>query len=103
MEEGAIVIPAHLDRPAFSYEVVLGRLPDTFPCSAIELSPHVSHSDLLRWKERYPDRALVKSSDAHRLADLSRSHCTPMLLTEPSFSEVKLALQNLNGRKTLLP
>ena len=103
MDAGALVIPAHLDRPAFSYEAVLGRLPDGFPCSAVELSPNVSHSDLLMWKERYPDRAIVRSSDAHEISDISSSRCTPMLLAEPSFDEVKLALQNRMGRKVLIP
>ena len=103
MDAGALVIPAHLDRPAFSYEAVLGQLPEDFPCSAIELSPKVSHSDLLLWKERYPNRAIVRSSDAHRLSGISRSRCTPMLLAEPSFREIELALQNSMGRKVLFP
>ena len=103
MDSGALVIPAHLDRSAFSYEAVLGRLPEDFPCSAIELSPKVSHSDLLLWKERYPNRTIVRSSDAHRLSDISRSRCTSMLLAEPSFHEVELALQNSMGRKVLFP
>jgi len=103
MEAGALVIPAHLDRPFFSYEAVLGLLPENFPCSAIELSTNVSHSDLLVWKERYPNRTIIRSSDAHRISDLSRSRCTPMLLAEPSFDEVKLALENSMGRKVLFP
>ena len=103
MGAGALVIPAHLDRPAFSYEAVLGQLPENFPCSAIELSPAVSHSELLGWRERYPNRTIVRSSDAHKISALSRSRCTPMLLAEPSFDEVKLALQNRMGRKVLFP
>ena len=100
---GALLIPAHLDRPAFSYESVLGQLPESFPCSAIELSPGVSHTDLLKWKERYPDRTIVRSSDAHKISSISRSRCTPMLLAEPSFEEIELALQNRMGRKILFP
>jgi PHP family Zn ribbon phosphoesterase len=103
MEAGALVIPAHLDRPAFSYESVLGQLPSDFPCSAIELSPGVSHADLMAWKERYPNRTLVRSSDAHKISEVSRSRCTPMLLAKPSFDEIKLALQNREGRKVLFP
>jgi PHP family Zn ribbon phosphoesterase len=100
---GALVIPAHLDRPAFSYEAALGRLPDSFPCAAIEISPQTPHSELQRWKERYPGRALVRSSDAHRIEHISRSRCTPMLLAAPSFEEVRLALRGEGGRKTLFP
>jgi Predicted metal-dependent phosphoesterases (PHP family) len=36
---GGLVILAHLDRPSFSYEAVLGPVPDEFPCHALELSP----------------------------------------------------------------
>ncbi|MDR3230195.1 MAG: PHP domain-containing protein [Synergistaceae bacterium] len=103
MESGAIVIPAHLDRPSFSYEVVLGRLPENFPCSAVEISPRVSHADLEGWKARYAGRTPVRSSDAHRIEEISRSRCTPMLLAEPSFEEVKLALSGKMGRKVLFP
>ncbi|MDR1731513.1 MAG: histidinol-phosphatase [Synergistaceae bacterium] len=100
---GAIVIPAHLDRPSFSYEAVLGQLPETFPCSAVELSPHVSHAALEGWKKRCAGRTLVRSSDAHRIEEISRSRCTPMLLAEPSFNELKLALAGEQGRKVLFP
>jgi PHP family Zn ribbon phosphoesterase len=103
MEVGALVIPAHIDRPAFSYEAALGPLPGEFPCSAIEISSNASHADLLKWKNRYQGRALVRSSDAHRITDISRSRCTLMLLAEPSFGEIKLALQNSMGRKVLFP
>ncbi|MDR1048987.1 MAG: PHP domain-containing protein [Synergistaceae bacterium] len=103
MESGALVIPAHLDRPGFSYEAVLGRLPDDFPCSAIEVSPLTPPDGLRNWRERYPARALVRSSDAHKLSDISRGRCTPMLLAEPSFEEVRLALRGEGGRKVLLP
>jgi PHP family Zn ribbon phosphoesterase len=103
MESGAIVIPAHLDRSSFSYEAVLGRLPESFPCSAVEISPRAPHSDLAGWKKRCAGRTLVRSSDAHRLEDISRSHCTPMLLEKPSFEELKLALAGEQGRKVLYP
>lgn len=103
IEVGALVIPAHLDRPSFSYEAVLGRLPDGFPCSALEISPRASHAELEKWKERYPKHTLVRSSDAHKLEEISRSRCTPMLLAEPSFEEVQLALKGERGRKVLFP
>ena len=103
MDAGALVIPAHLDRTDFSYEAALGQLPESFPCSAIEISPVVSHADLLRWKKRYPDRVIIRSSDSHNVSNISRSRCTLMLLAEPSFDEIKLALQNSMGRKVLFP
>lgn len=102
-ECGAIVIPAHLDRPSFSYEAVLGELPENFPCDALEISPRVSHADIAVWKKRYAGRTLVRSSDAHKIEEISRSRCTPMLLAEPSFDELKLAMRGERGRRVLFP
>lgn len=95
---GGIVLMAHVDRPTFSYEAVLGRIPDSFECTGVELSCNVSHAEIAKWKERYPTRVLVRSSDSHRLERISRSHCTPMRLEKPSFDEIMLALQNKDGR-----
>ncbi len=36
---GGLVILAHLDRPSFSYEAVLGPVPDDFPCHALNFPP----------------------------------------------------------------
>ncbi|MDI9369528.1 MAG: PHP domain-containing protein [Synergistaceae bacterium] len=103
-ERGALVILAHLDRPSFSYEAVLGRVPDDFPCHALELSPAVSHAAFEEyWKERYPDRLFIRSSDSHRLSTISKDRCTVMMLQAPSFAEVELALKGLEGREVLCP
>ncbi len=102
-ERGSLVILAHIDRPSFSYESVLGRVPDDFPCHALELSPAVSHAAFADWKARYPDRVFVRSSDSHRLGTISRDRCTVMLLEEPSFEEVSMALKGQEGRAVLCP
>lgn len=103
MDMGAIVILAHLDRPSFSYEAVLGAVPPDFPCHAFELSPAVSHADFRSWRTRYPDRVFLRSSDAHRLSGISKDRCTVMMLEAPSFSEVLLALTNQGGRTVVSP
>lgn len=103
IQTGSLVIPAHLDRRSFSYEAVLGRLPDFFPCSALELSSNVNHAEIEYWKKRYPGRMLIRSSDAHNLHEISRSRCTPMLLETLSFSEIVKALQNKEGRRVCFP
>jgi len=102
-ERGALVILAHIDRPSFSYEAVLGRVPDDFPCHALELSPSVSHSAFASWRKRYPDRLFLRSSDSHRLSSISRDRCTVMLLEEPSFEEVSKALRRQEGRAVVCP
>ena len=102
-ERGALVIPAHIDRPSFSYESVLGRIPDEFPCHALELSPAVSHAAFSEWKARYPERVFIRSSDSHRLSTIARDRCTVMLLEAPSFKEIAMALNGQEGRSVLCP
>ncbi len=103
MGREALVILAHLDRPSFSYEAVLGPVPDDFPCHALELSSFVSHEAFSEWKERYPGRVFIRSSDSHRLSDISRARCTVMMMENPSFAEVRMALLGLAGRSVTCP
>ncbi|MGI6792128.1 PHP domain-containing protein [Aminivibrio sp.] len=100
---GAIVILAHMDRPSFSYEAVLGPVPDDFPCHALELSPAVNHALFRKWKERYPERVFIRSSDSHTLSGISRDRCTAMMLAVPSFREVGLAMKGQEGRSVICP
>ena len=103
LDRGCLVIPAHLNRPSFSYEAVLGPLPDDFPCTALELSSAVTREAFRDWRIRYPHRVFVRSSDAHRLRDISKDRCTVMMLESPSFSELALALKGQEGRSVLCP
>ena len=99
---GCIVIIAHIDRPSFSYETVLGPLPDEFQCSAIELSPRVVESEIPGWHEKYPGRTFIRSSDSHMLDQISRSRCSRMKLGGLSFEEVRRALRREDGRKVII-
>ncbi|MCL1941821.1 MAG: PHP domain-containing protein [Synergistaceae bacterium] len=101
LKMGCIVIMAHMDRPSFSYEAVLGPLPDEFQCSAIELSSQVKEGEIPEWAAKYPGRTFIRSSDAHKLDRISRSVCTRMKLGGLSFEEVRLALRRENGREVL--
>lgn len=103
LDRGCLVIPAHLNRPSFSYEAVLGPLPDDFPCSALELSSAVTPEEFQQWRRRYPGRLFIRSSDAHRLSEISKDRCTVMMLESPSFAEVALALKGQEGRSVLCP
>ena len=103
LARGCLVIPAHLNRPSFSYEAVFGPLPDDFPCSALELSSAVTRADFQEWRRRYPGRLFIRSSDAHRLREISKDRCTVMMLETPSFSELVLALKGQEGRSVLCP
>lgn len=102
-ERGGLVILAHVDRPSFSYEAVLGPVPDDFPCHALELSPSVSHEAFTQWRQRYPHRVFIRSSDSHRLSTISKDKGTVMMLCSPSFREVELALAGCEGRSVVNP
>ncbi|MCL1875181.1 MAG: histidinol-phosphatase [Synergistaceae bacterium] len=103
LKMGCIVIMAHMDRPSFSYEAVLGPLPGEFQCSAIEISPLVIGSSISKWSEKYSDRTIIRSSDAHKIDQISRYRCSSMKLGGLSFDEVFLALKRENGREVLYP
>jgi PHP family Zn ribbon phosphoesterase len=103
LKMGSIVIMAHMNRPSFSYEAVLGPLPDEFQCSAIELTSRVTDSEFPGWRAKYSGRTLIRSSDAHKLDQISRAKCSKMKLGGLSFDEVTLALRHENGRDVLFP
>jgi len=100
---GCIVIMAHMDKPSFSYEAVLGPLPNEFQCSAIELSSRVIDSEIPKWRAKYPNRTLIRSSDAHKLDQISPAKCSIMKLGGLSFEEVALAIRNEKERGIIIP
>jgi PHP family Zn ribbon phosphoesterase len=102
-ERGGLVILAHVDRPAFSYEAVLGPVPPDFPADALEISAAADPAKRLLYRERYPDRVLIRSSDSHSLASIRPDRASSMLLAKPTFEELRKALRNEEGRCVLSP
>jgi len=100
---GGLSFLAHVDRPGFSYVEVLGPVPEDLAVDAVELSRRLSAEEALAWRSRLGARTILRSSDAHRLEDLRREHCMELLLAEPTFDEVALALRNEAGRRVLWP
>lgn len=69
-QRGGLSIPAHIDRPANGLLPTLGFVPPDLQVELMELSPHVAPAEArARWPE-LTGRALVRSSDAHFLADI---------------------------------
>lgn len=100
---GAIVNLAHVDRPAFAYPAVLGPIPADYAVDAFELSKHLDFEQAQAWREKYPGRTFIRSSDSHSLDTLCRANCTKMLLEAPIFEEVRLALAGRDGRRISWP
>lgn len=100
---GGLAILAHVDRPSFAYPVNLGPIPADYPVDALELSRRVDHVGADDWRKKYPTMTFVRSSDSHDLASLRRDHCTKMMLENPSFEEIALALAGKDGRRVVWP
>lgn len=98
-----LAILAHVDRPAFSYTSSLGPPPEDYPADAFELSRRLNSIEAGLWRGKYPGRTFIRSSDSHRLEDISRSNCTKMMLEEPSFEEIKKAVRGEGGRRISWP
>ncbi len=99
---GGLAIAAHVDRPSYSLLGNLGFVPEGLALAGLELSPHGSAAELYR---RYPGTQgwpLIRSSDAHRLADLDARMTAK--LEALTLGELALALRGVGGRTiTLVP
>jgi len=100
---GGLAVLAHVDRPSFSYPVVLGPIPADYKADAFELSCRINSDQAAEWRAKYPGRTFIRSSDSHRLDGISRNNCTKMLLEEPTFDEIRKAINNIDGRRVFWP
>lgn len=96
-ELGGIFIPAHVDRPYCSILSQLGFLPPDLKADALEISRHTNPDDFDRQQGLNQRFTYLKSSDAHYVNDIGRAY-TEMWLEAPTYSEIKMALANENGR-----
>jgi PHP family Zn ribbon phosphoesterase len=92
---GGLAIASHVDRDSFSIIAQLGFIPKELPLDALELSWRCELSEVNNY-ESY-GLPLVKSSDAHFLSDIGKA-VTTFSLSVPSFSEVVMAFQDVEGR-----
>jgi hypothetical protein len=100
---GGLSILAHIDRPVYSYVAVLGMIPKDLEVDAVELSANLSEKEALQWLSEAGGRPVIRSSDAHRIPDISIERTTPVLLKKPSFDELSLAIKGIDGRRVLWP
>lgn len=93
---GGLLIPAHVNREAFGLISHLGMVPPDLPVKVLEISRHTT---VEKATQRFPYLAnyhLIQSGDVHFLDDFLGSN--EFTLAEPIFSEIKLALANMEGR-----
>jgi PHP family Zn ribbon phosphoesterase len=93
-----IAIASHIDRESFSIIAQLGFIPDNLELDALEISPAITREEAKkRFSANYP---ITCSSDAHYPNDIGKAF-TSFLLEDGTFTEVKKALKNEDGRKLI--
>ena len=92
---GGLVIASHIDRDSFSIIAQLGFIPEELPLDALELSWRCQPGEVNDY-ENY-GLPLIRSSDAHLPSDIGRV-TTTFFLNSPSFAEVAMAFQGIEGR-----
>ncbi|MDD3249611.1 MAG: PHP-associated domain-containing protein, partial [Smithellaceae bacterium] len=97
---GGLAIPAHIDRESFSVLSQLGFIDQSSRFDALEISKRMG---IRKGRLRYPELAryaFLTSSDAHFIRDIGTA-TTPILLKEPTFDEIRMAVSGQNGRQIL--
>jgi 3',5'-nucleoside bisphosphate phosphatase len=98
-KRNGIFIPAHIDRPYTSVISQLGFVPSDLKFDALEVSARSRVSDFRNLHPELGNYTLITNSDAHHPDAINRA-TTLFEMKEISFTEIKHALKNTDGRKT---
>lgn len=93
-------IASHVDRPAFGWFSQLGFIPPDMPLDSVEVSYGISPRQARKEIPGISNLPCVTSSDAHFLNDIGRAW-TEIVIAEPAFEEIGLALQGSRGRRVV--
>ncbi|MHB0876718.1 MAG: PHP domain-containing protein [Anaerolineae bacterium] len=93
---GGLCLAAHIDRPTNSLVSNLGFVPADLTLDGVEVSRHCDVDRYTGARRDLRDLAVVSSSDAHRLSELSAR--TLFLIEQVSLAELALALRRQRGR-----
>jgi PHP family Zn ribbon phosphoesterase len=92
-----LAIAAHIDREGFGIIGQLGFIPETLKLDALEISSNTSAEGAVERFGMYEKYTFIRNSDAHFLNQIGKNS-TRFLLAEPSFAEIRKALQRQDGR-----
>jgi 3',5'-nucleoside bisphosphate phosphatase len=95
-----LFIPAHIDRMKNSIYSQLGMLPENLNADAIEISRRSTPAREMVIHPELGQFTLITNSDSHFPGQIG-SASTVLRIVEPSFSEIRLALKGLEGRKVV--
>lgn len=94
---GGLFIPAHVNRQVFGLITHLGFVPPDLAIDALEISRHITAEEARQEFPQINAYQLIQSGDVHFLDDfLGVNH---FLISEPTISELKMALRDEAGRK----
>lgn len=97
-----LLIPSHVDRPAYSLLANLGFLPPGLTVHALEIARPQHIDKLLAEHPNLKDIVFITSSDAHFLSQMDTKYVTVFYLAGLTFGEIKLALGGKAGRRVLI-
>jgi PHP family Zn ribbon phosphoesterase len=92
-----IFIPAHIERPANGIFSQLGFIPKGLKFDALGVSALNSEKDVRKHYVVEKEISIIRNSDAHFPEQIGRVN-TSFFMNEVSFSEIKYALNQQNGR-----
>ena len=98
---GGIFIPAHIDRPSYSIISQLGFIPADLLIDGIEISANCKVQSVIPFLGNKNERTIIRDSDAHYVENIGKAFTT-FEIEHRTFSEIKLALQGMQGRKVIL-
>lgn len=96
-ELNGLFIPAHIDRPINSLYSQLGFLPHELRVDALQISKQADEKQIRKLFDIPKEISIIKASDAHYPEDIGSAY-TIFSMSEPTFQEIKWALNQKNGR-----
>jgi len=98
---GGIFIPAHIDRPSYSIISQLGFIPEDLLIDGIEISANCKIQSVIPFLGKQTERTIIRDSDAHYVENIGKAFTTFEMKLR-TFNEIKLALQDVQGRKVII-
>jgi PHP family Zn ribbon phosphoesterase len=95
-EIGGLFIPAHVNRKTFGLIANLGLVPTGVKIEALEISRHLKASEAAQLFPQVRGYPLIQSGDVHGLDEFLGA--TELILQAPTIAEIRLGLQNKDGR-----
>ncbi len=96
-----LFVPAHIDKPKFSLPSQLGFIPFDLNVDGVELSIRATKYDYLLRNKYLKNKTFIQSSDAHYTNQIASTYCY-FEMEEISFSEIRKAFHQEDGRRVLL-